>query len=53
MLSINNVQGNTGNKHISLEKKISGKLLCPWDFPGKNAGVGCPFLLQGSSQPTD
>ena len=22
-------------------------LLCPWDFPGKNAGVGCHFLLQG------
>ena len=20
--------------------------LCPWDFPGKNAGVGCHFLLQ-------
>ena len=22
-------------------------LLCPWDFPGKNIGVGCHFLLQG------
>ena len=21
--------------------------LCPWDFPGKNAGVGCHFFLQG------
>ena len=21
--------------------------LCPWDFPGKNTGVGCQFLLQG------
>ena len=21
-------------------------LLCPWDFPDKNAGVGCHFLLQ-------
>ena len=21
--------------------------LCPWDFPGKNVGVGCHFLLQG------
>ena len=20
--------------------------LCPWDFPGKNTGVGCHFLLQ-------
>ena len=25
----------------------------PWDFPGKNTGVGCHFLLQGSSQPRD
>ena len=23
------------------------KLLCPWDFPGKNTGVGCHDLLQG------
>ena len=24
------------------------RLLCPWDFPGKNTGVGCHALLQGS-----
>ena len=23
-------------------------LLHPWDFPGKNTGVGCHFLLQGN-----
>ena len=22
------------------------RLLCPWDAPGKNTGVGCHFLLQ-------
>ena len=22
------------------------RFLCPWDFPGKNTGVGCHFLLQ-------
>ena len=22
-------------------------ILCPWDFPDKNTGVGCHFLLQG------
>jgi len=22
-------------------------VLCPWDSPGKNTGVGCHFLLQG------
>ena len=24
------------------------RLLCPWDFPGKNIQVGCHFLLQGN-----
>ena len=23
------------------------RLLCPWDSPGKNTGIGCHFLLQG------
>ena len=23
------------------------RLFCPWDFPGKDTGVGCCFLLQG------
>ena len=25
----------------------SARLLCPWDSPGKNPGVGCHCLLQG------
>ena len=29
------------------------RLLCPWNFPGKNTGVGCHALLKGSSQPRD
>ena len=24
------------------------RLLCPWSFSGKNTGVGCHFLLQGT-----
>ena len=24
------------------------RLLCPWDLPGKNTGVGCHFLLKGT-----
>ena len=24
-----------------------GRFVCPWDFLGKNTGVGCHFLLQG------
>ena len=31
----------------------STRLLCPWDFPGKNTGVGCHFLQTGSSLPRD
>ena len=23
------------------------RLPCPWNFPGKNTGMGCHFLLQG------
>ena len=25
---------------------LYNRLLCPWDSPGKNTGVGCHFLLQ-------
>ena len=25
----------------------STRFLCPWDFPGRDTGVGCHFLLQG------
>ena len=24
------------------------RILCSWDFPGKNTGAGCHFLLQGN-----
>ena len=26
---------------------VAARLLCPWDSPGKNTGVGCRALLQG------
>ena len=29
------------------------RLLCPWDFPGKNTGVDCHSLLQGIFWPRD
>ena len=29
-------------------RTIPARLLCPWDFPGKNSGVNCHFLLQGT-----
>ena len=34
-------------------KKKKKMLLCPWNFPGKNTGVGCHFLLQGIFSPRD
>ena len=27
------------------------RLLCPWNSPGTNTGVGCHFLLQGIFSP--
>ena len=27
--------------------QLFARLLCPWNFPGKNTEVGCHFLLQG------
>ena len=32
---------------LQLHRLYPTKLLCPWDSPGKNNGVGCHFLLQG------
>jgi len=29
------------------------RLLCPWDFPGKNTDMDCHFLLQMIFQPRD
>ena len=29
------------------------RLLCPWNFPGKNTGVGCYILLQEIFRPRD
>ena len=31
----------------SMDPMEPARLLCPWDFPGKNTGVGCHFLPQG------
>ena len=31
----------------------STRLLCPWDFPGKNTRVGCHSFSKGASWPRD
>ena len=32
---------------LAIPWTVATRLLCPWDFPGKNTGVDCYFLLQG------
>ena len=31
---------------LPLHRLQPARLLCPWNLPGKNTGVGCHFLLQ-------
>ena len=31
---------------VQPQRRQPTRLLCPWDSPGKNTGVGCHFLLQ-------
>ena len=33
--------------HVQLFDPVDCRILCPWDYPEKNTGVGCHFLLQG------
>ena len=42
-------KSNSLNQLEDLEAHLqtSLQILCPWDSPGKNTGVGCHFLLQG------
>ena len=35
------------SKTLWLHRPKLSRLLSPWDFPGKNTGVSCHFLLQG------
>ena len=48
-LSHNNLRGLVAQSCPTLWSHglYPAKLLCPWDFPGKNIGVGCHFFLQG------
>ena len=32
---------------LQLHGLLPARLLCPWNSPGKNTGVGCHFFLQG------
>ena len=38
--------------HISaVPWAVVPRLLCPWNFPGKDTGAGCHYLLQGIFRP--
>ena len=43
MCSVKQVVSNS----LLLHELQLTRLLCPWNFPGENMGVGCHFLLQG------
>ena len=39
--------------YLALCDPTDTRVLHPWDFLGKSTGVGCLFLLQGTSRPRD
>ena len=43
----------TSSLPVAPPGKPNNKLLCPWDSPGKNTGVGSHPVLQGPSWSTD
>ena len=36
----------SGSTLLQPHRLLPARLLCPWDFLGKNTEVGCHFLLQ-------
>ena len=34
------------SESVQPRRQQPNRLLCPWDSPGKNTGVGCHFLFQ-------
>ena len=36
-----------GSDSLWSHRRQPVRLLCPWDFPGRNTGVGCHFPLRG------
>ena len=41
------VDTTEATQHAGMRGLKSTRLLCPWNSPGKNTGVGCHALLQG------
>ena len=45
-LPFSSVQLLVMSDSVQPHRRQPTRLLCPWDSPGKNTGVGCHFLLQ-------
>ena len=45
MFAVARSLSNSLRPHVLFSRRAG--LLCPWESPGKNTGVGCHFLLQG------
>ena len=37
----------SGMPNFVTPRTVAHQVFCPWDSPGKDAGVGCHFLFQG------
>ena len=41
------MRGVVVSHHLQPRELWPSRLLCPWNFPGRNTGVGCHSLFQG------
>ena len=46
-LCLSSASSHLPRNHLHSCGPQASRLLCPWNFPGKNTGAGCHFLLQG------
>ena len=46
LLSWRNISCSVVSNSLRPHELQHARFLCPWDFLGKNTGVGCHFLLQ-------
>ena len=53
LLSVSESESEVAQSYLILCDPMDTSLLRPWDFLGKSTGVGCLFLLQGTSRPRD
>ena len=47
VFTVSGAQLLSGIQLFAILWTVAARLSCPWNFPGKNTGVGCYLLLQG------